>query len=171
MEKNKMKELWKFEQNLIKFLIYTPHGLFELATYRHKMAANMENSPFTLYIKFHYSFFFRKIQQNLFFFQLNFYAWSYYCPYGGAWMAKFSHKNRSILYRIINNIPGHGALVKSRWLVWAPNGLYSANSRWIPVGPYWVHMARKCPRWSINMGAYFCPGDPRMDLIWAQIFC
>ena len=82
-------------------------------------------------------------------------------------MAKFSHKNRSILYRIINNIPGHGALVKSRWLVWAPNGLYSANSRWIPVGPYWVHMARKCPRWSINMGAYFCPGDPIMDLIWA----
>ena len=50
-----IQKLWIF-----KDLIYTPYGLLELATYRHKMAVNMENSPFTLYTEFHIFFFLYK---------------------------------------------------------------------------------------------------------------
>ena len=39
------------------------HGLLELATYKHKMAANMENSPFTLYTEFHILFLLNKSRQ------------------------------------------------------------------------------------------------------------
>lgn len=51
---------------VIKFqiLIYTIDGLLELATYRHKMAANMKNSPFILYTEFHICSFSRKVDKE-----------------------------------------------------------------------------------------------------------
>ena len=71
MKKNKMNNLWKFEQNrtihskVMNFQSFDfhPHGLLKLATYRHKMAANVENCPLTLYTKFHIFVFYKKSRQ------------------------------------------------------------------------------------------------------------
>ena len=44
---------------------FTPlMGSLNWQTYRHKMAANMENSPFALYTKFHIFLFFQKSRQH-----------------------------------------------------------------------------------------------------------
>ena len=45
---------------------FTPlMGILELATDRHKMAANMENSPFTSYTEIHIFFLFKKSGQGI----------------------------------------------------------------------------------------------------------
>ena len=47
-----------------KFWITLLMGSFNWQTYKHKMTTNMENSPFTLYTKFHIFVFFQKGRQN-----------------------------------------------------------------------------------------------------------